>query len=172
MPGGRRPENVANIGILSTFIPNLTHPRERGGNHMRADIITLCRYNLIRELKNAPYLVLGICTWLPTGRREFWDLTVFLDTKIIPFKGSFFEINFLCGISLITASIWAKNEPLTHWIDKDMKFWNMAPRTNPLNIPKCTTIGIFLRPSTPPQVIWSASVSHGQLSELNSRYIP
>ena len=171
MPSEGGPENVANFGSLSTLTLNLTHPRKKGDNSLRANIIILHLSNLIREFKSAPCPVLCICTWLPTPRREFWHLRVLLDTKIIPSKRSFFEINFLCGISLIAASIWAKNERLTPWIDKDMKFWNVAPSTNLLKMPKCTTFGTFLQAFAPPQAILRASF-YGQLLELNSRYTP
>ena len=104
--------------------------------------------------KIVPLLVLGVCTWLPRmPKREFWDFIVLLDTKNIPSKMSIFKINFLCAISLTSASISTKNELLTHWIDKDMKFWSMAPSANPLKHPKCITFGTFLRPSIPPYVI-------------------
>ena len=66
-----------------------------------------------QHFQNVPCPILGICTWLPTSRCEFWDFTVLLDTKIIPSNGMLFKINFLCGFYLNAASIWAKNELLT-----------------------------------------------------------
>ena len=125
----------------------------------------------MRINKILPCPALGVCIWLSMPMHEFWYFNVLLDTKIILTKMLLFKINFLCGISLTSASIWAKFELLTHWIDKVMMFWSMAPSTNPLTNPECTAFGTFMWPSTPPHAILRASTFHGQITELHSRHI-
>ena len=170
MPRGGGPENVANYGVWSPLILNLTHPRTRDRNYLRAYITTLHPFDLTRKSCTPP------CPWrlylaFNAKVRGFWDFTLLLDTKSIPSKKSLFEISFLCEIPFTSASICTKNELLTLWIDKDMKVWSMAPSANPLKLPICTTLGTFLWPSTPPYAILSASALHDQLSELHSRNI-
>ena len=102
------------------------------------------------------------CLYLTPKNAKAWILRLYctFGYQNNSSKMSILKINFLCAISLTSASISTKNELLTHWIDKDMKFWSMTPSANPLKHPKCTTFGTFLRPSTPPHAILNASDFH------------
>ena len=87
------------------------------------------------------------------SRRKFWDFSVLFDAKINPSQISLSEIDSLLSISLPSTSILRKNQALTPKIDRERNRRSKAPGTIPLEPPKCTTFGTFLRPSTPPLAI-------------------
>ncbi len=118
--------------------------------HLRVDMNFLDPSSLIETEKSGLEIDLGYGCGLPMTVRIFWHFSSFYGCKRIPKNGEFLITDGFTRCSFIPASIWAKNQLLTPYIDQELAFSMDPLGTYPLKTPVAVTFVNFLWPSTPP----------------------
>ena len=133
MPRGGGPENVVIYGVLSPSSQIwLVHGQEvKTDWELKVPHCTCPISSGSKQIGHHP--ILGICTWLSMPRYvNFEILPYFQIPKASPRKSHILKSSFWVKCPSLQLQFAQKNELLTLWIDKVMKFWSMAPSTNPL----------------------------------------